>query len=64
MTEGDGPIEMKDCNEGRFRLMGLLDFHTWRWEKYLNHDADNRTVIEKCRTCGAERKRWETATWL
>jgi len=59
MYECDGgEVVVKDCNEGRFRLGGLLDFHTWRCEDVYvwPNSWGDRTITERCRVCGAERQ--------
>jgi len=59
MDESDGgEVVVKDCNEGRFRLWNLLDFHTYRVDDVYVHPNSwgDRTVTEKCRVCGAKRQ--------
>ena len=54
----DSGVVIKDCNEGRWRFWGLLDFHTWRWDStyvYPNSYGESR-VTERCRVCGAKRE--------
>ncbi len=58
MTEFDGGEIVKNCNEGKWLFWGLLDFHTWRWERTYNYPDSygERRITERCWTCDAIRQ--------
>jgi hypothetical protein len=58
MEECDNSGGTQDCNEGRFRLWGLLDWHTWRWDSHEQFPHFHKMrVTERCTICDEKRTR-------